>query len=178
MANGKVRPRFVDLFFAVVIGTSFSIIKLDNDLIDILAKLFLILVIIEDWYGYYMYVVPVDSAQEKYNLLSLVIEFSILISWYFTISSTPDKILLYSIFFSIYFLFRFLGGLIMFIRGMVKFKYFVKEFSFFAPILLVWFAYFGIKAGCFSNQSIYILSFIGWLIHISIWWLFRKSRND
>lgn len=69
MANGTARPRFVDLFFAVVIGTSFSIIKLDNELFDILAKLFLILVIIEDWYGYYMYVVPVDFSQKK-SLLS------------------------------------------------------------------------------------------------------------
>lgn len=177
MAKGTERPRFVDLFFAVVIGTSFSLIKLDNELIDILAKLFLILVIIEDWYGYYMYVVPVDTSQKKYNLLSLIIEFSILISWYFTISSTPDKILLYSIFLSIYFFLRFLGGLIMFIRRMVIFKYFVKEFSFFAPILLVWYAYLAIKNGCYSNHSIYILSFIGWLIHLTIWWLYRKSSN-
>lgn len=175
MSKNSIRPRFVDLFFAVVIGTSFSLIKLDNSLIDILSKLFLILVIIEDWYGYYIHVVPVDSKQKKYNILSLIIEFAILTTWYFTISSKSDEIFLYTLFFSIYFFLRFIGGLIMFLRKMIEVKFLYKGLSLFVPIILVWCAYYYSTSGYFQNYFVYILSFVGWLIHLVIYWFFKKK---
>ena len=80
-------PGFVDLFYAVVVGGSFSFISDVNDWSAVAMKIFLIVVVLEDWFAYYTFVLPNIVERQRYSLYSLSMEFLILMSWYLSIAS-------------------------------------------------------------------------------------------
>ena len=107
-------PGFVDLFYAVVVGGSFNLISDVNDYSVVAMKVFLIVVVLEDWFAYYSFVVPNIVERQRYTLYSLTMEFCILMSWYLAAASlnsaaVEQKCHLF-IWISIFFFVRFFTG--------------------------------------------------------------------
>jgi hypothetical protein len=118
MSNQVKYPLFVDLFYAVVIGSAFPLINLDQSIPIILYRVFLILVILEDWFAYYRAVLPKDPDQLKFDFGSLLFELFILLLWYMCVLALPSqtngqpKNGVISLFFAAFYFFKLLAGLI------------------------------------------------------------------
>jgi hypothetical protein len=104
-------PVFVDLFYGVVVGSSISLLSLDN--IELLLfQILWIIAVLEDWFLYYRTVVDPDRDAVVWSFRSLMMEFSILLSWYlgFAALGNPGKRELFFCFLSGFYGVKILGG--------------------------------------------------------------------
>lgn len=117
MANGRNvnnnwSPQFADLLYAVVVGGSFGLIQDLNDYVLVAEKVFLILIVLEDWYSYFRFVKPVIVDAQRYTWYSFLAEFVILMSWYLAIVALNSPMRQNGMFLciAVFFLFRFITG--------------------------------------------------------------------
>jgi hypothetical protein len=173
-------PQFVDLFYAVVVGGSLGLIGNVDDYVLVAARLFMIVVVLEDWFAYFKFVVPNIVQKQRYTPYSLIMEFGILVSWYLSVvslSSNADRHYHLFLFIPIFFLIRFLAGFrAHFRRGTVRTKEFFSEFLYAIHALI----YFRLFLMCYWGELPFWSAF-GWfvlayLILTIIWWTIRYSE--
>lgn len=111
-SNNSVENReiFVNLFYAVILGAACSRIDLESSILVIFCQLLLIIVILEDWYGFYKEVSAV-VAEKPYSAQSLFFEASILLSWFYAFIALPKFLTLYACLFSLFYVLKFCAGL-------------------------------------------------------------------
>src|SRR5690348_17701271 len=72
------RPSFVELFYAVVVGSAVPLLNPRDGICVNMVRVFMLLVVLEDWWGYYRHVL-VHRRKRSYTTSSLGYEFTILI---------------------------------------------------------------------------------------------------
>ena len=157
------RPLFVDLFFAVVIGAGFQRITFNLGQEQILLHVFLLAVILEDWYSYYNYVVP-HSADTGKSAKALTLEFLILLSWYLAIAAVGVHHHAYSLAFGTYFLWRVVAG--------IK-HYGLRKGDGFAQLDRDWWLILPMAAGFLTydapQTARYLITASAWIIFVVAW---------
>jgi len=175
--KGSTRVSFVDFIYAIVVGTAFGLVPPVDLSFRFFGMLFLILVILEDFYLYHTQI-AVYADQNMPSFSALVFEISILLSWYLAAMSFPTKSKAFLFCFSGFFLLKWLAGFAHFtsLRQLRNWR-FHRNHCFFIP------ASFGIIL-LFSTQSItndlekFILLAIGWFIQVSTWWIVTKQMEN
>jgi hypothetical protein len=172
MSNGA-KPLFVDLFYAVVVGSAITLILPTQKIDAILVQIFLMVVVLEDWYAYYRHVLPVHSIRgTDIGFFSLMVEFGILLSWYLAFTSVPDHIETYLKMFALFFGIRIFAGMVIYRKkGTVVSKGVLRDFVFFLAVgsaisLLVlrnW--------GWIDDGWIHALLVGAWILQTAAWWL-------
>jgi hypothetical protein len=174
-------PGFVDLFYAVVVGGSFSFISDFSDWAAIAMKVFLIIVVLEDWFAYYTFVLPNIVERQRYSLYSLSMEFSILMSWYLSIASlnsTGDILKKWQfLWLAVFFFVRFFTGFrAHWKRSTLASREFFSEsiYLFEAAVNVVLF-YFCFTE-CVTVTHAFAAFVVVWAIATSIWWFIRHDE--
>ena len=172
----KRTPQFVDLFYAVVVGGSLQLILDVNDYISVAIKLFMIVVVLEDWFAYFSFVLPNIVEKQRYTLWSLSMEFGILVFWYLSVVALNSEHRHHHLFSLIagFFFLRFVAG---FRAHWRRSTLYTKEsFSEFIYLIHSLF-YFGIFFGCYYGKILFLPAFelfvIVYLILTFIWWVIR-----
>jgi len=83
-------PLFVDLFYGVVVGSAIASLSL-KDLDKMPYQIVWVLAVLEDWYLYYRHVLDEEEAKVSFSFKSLVIEFSILVSWFLGFQALKEE---------------------------------------------------------------------------------------
>jgi len=81
---------FADFMYAVVVGVAFSDIKLTDPLQILFPTIFLLVVVIEDFFLYQTQVKPHTDIFSFTSFSSLVLEVSILLAWFLSFLSRKD----------------------------------------------------------------------------------------
>lgn len=170
------KPIFVDLFYAVVVGSAIPQIVINGDIFTFLFKMFLIVIVLEDWHMYYSSVITVDPSLLKYKFRSLLIEFSILTSWYFSFTSYPKDLFIFLFLLGLYFMLRFLAGLSHYKKEDPFHKWKIeREYSFLIPGLIP----FAVLLLGYENISVIAISIIilaAWSFYVICWWYICNGK--
>lgn len=170
-------PQFVDLFYAVVVGGSLALIGSVDDYTLVAARLFMILVVLEDWFAYFSFVMPNIVERQRYTPYSLIMEFGILVSWYLSVVSLSSQEARYPhllIFISVFFLLRFIAGFIAHLRrGTLSTKESFSEFIYAAHAAL----YFALFFMCYLEKLKFWPAFgyfvLFYCVLTIMWWTIR-----
>lgn len=175
--KGSTRVSFVDFIYAIVVGTTFALVPPVDLSFRFFGMLFLILVVLEDFYLYHTQI-AVYADQNVPSFSALVFEISILLAWYLAAMSFPAKSKAFLFCFSAFFVLKWLAGFAHFTSlGQLGNWRFHRNHSFIIP------ASIGIMILLFSAQSISvslskcILLALGWIVQVSIWWTVTRQME-
>lgn len=177
--SSDYKPLFVDLFYAVVVGSAITLILPTQSWSEILVKVFLMIVVLEDWYAYYRHVLPIYvKKQFDVNFSSLLIEFAILLSWYFAFTSLPCQLDLFLISYGLFFFIKlFAGFIIYFERGKIFSKKTMTDCLFLLSILSVVLLYSHRGIMLASKNDVFVGLALVWLSQTVLWWTINKSQS-
>jgi hypothetical protein len=168
---------FVDLFYAVVVGGSFNLIADVTDYWNVAAKIFLIIVVLEDWFAYYTFVIPNIVETQRYKLYSLIMEFAILMSWYLSVASLNSGISVrHHLFFwiSVFFVIRFITGFrAHWIRATLYSRESFSEFLYLMQSAFYFVLGLACSFGQFSFWGAFGCFVLIWVSVTIIWWHIR-----
>jgi len=172
-------PLFVDFFYAVVVGSTFSYLTLDNATSIILIRLFMIFVILEDWYVYHRYVISFPTARKKYTIRSFLFEISMLLFWYFSFISIPERLTMFLILYSLFFLTKLYAGISHYMTKQSPItKEAILDFFYLVPAISSFLVYFlAIKNYC-SVTDCYSIVIVFWAVTIVSWWSFKLNMPE
>jgi hypothetical protein len=174
-------PGFVDLFYAVVVGGSFNLIANVDDWVTVALKIFLIIVVLEDWFAYYSFVLPNIVQKQRYTLYSLSMEFLILMSWYLAVASLnsdqdAQKKWVFACL-AAFFLVRFWTGLrAHWRRSTLKTREFFSECLYFLQACITSSLYFLNIKGCVTIVEGLLLFGTSYVILTAVWWSIRYQE--
>lgn len=173
------RGIFVDLFYAVVIGSAVPAIIVEGDLYSSIFKFILIVIVLEDWFMYYTTIIDFYKEVRDFKFKSLMFEFSILASWNFSFSYYGKDTFLFLLFFGLFFFIRFLAGMSFYnlIRQKEKWRW-GREYTLLLPALgSLLIILFGIES--LTKELISIILIMVWGIYTLLWWkVFDKKKSQ
>jgi hypothetical protein len=177
----STRTSFVDFIYAVVVGSTFPFLAPFDASFRLAGLLFLIIVVLEDFYLFHTQIAgKVPDAPAPF--MALVMELSVLISWYMAVISFPASPRPCLIAFASFFLCKWLAGLFHFgaIRKLTSW-HFQRCHSFLVPfaasLLLAW----RVGSDKLSQPVVWITIPVSWLIYVVIWWYVtdkHQQRSD
>lgn len=194
MANEQPRrSMFVDFMYAIVVGSALPLLNSEHlDLHDVRfwGILFLLLVILEDYFLYETQIAPFQKPG-KVSPVALFFELAILVTWYLSavaVSAAANRTGWFLCAFGGFFLLKFLAGVAHwtgFYRSLAKgvrfyrslgrgiWESIVTNFAFWISIL----AAFGILLRCEQAQMgwrMLLTLFIAWVFTLIMWWTSRS----
>lgn len=169
------RRVFVDFMYALVVGSALPLINGEHlswsDPV-FFGTLFLIVVVLEDYFLYMTQIVPYQRAGEM-SLIPLFSEIAILVSWYLAVVASPKypRFFLYAIF--VFFVLKYFAGL----AHWKEFRRWEsrRNLAFLIPagtvlILDHWF-----RPTEVDGYTILGLA-VAWLLMVAIWWGITVTR--
>lgn len=176
---GGIRLRFMDLLYAAVIGNALQLLRpteLDNGL---LFGLFLMLVILEDFYLYYADVAPASGEADGINLYGLATEIAVLTLWYLSAVafSKADWIFLYYL--AGFFVLKSVAGFVMCCRSkeLLTLK-FARELLFIlSAATLIYISRIGHDRNLYHAYDVLRVTAGVWLAQTTAWWSITRYVN-
>jgi len=176
--NNNYKPLFADFFYAVVVGSAFTLILPSQSLIEVLVRIFLMIVILEDWYAYYRYVLPIYIEKKLgIDFLSLLMEFAMLLFWYLAFTSVPNSMNGFLIMFGLFFLGKLVGGMMINREPNKFFTWKVdRDFNFLFSILTCVLFLVLKSINCISDILVYLVVGTAWLLQTLLWWRMKPKK--
>ena len=171
------RIAFVDFMYAIVVGSAFGAVPPLELSFRFLGLLFLILVILEDFYLYHTQIVGRREAQVP-SFSALVAEIAILLVWYLAVISFPDSPASCLLCFAAFFALKWLAGVAHFAKlAKLRSWEFRRNATFLVPMVVA--VVIALTGG---NRD---LSFVGqwlpvtaaWVFHVTTWWGVTNHRS-
>ena len=171
-----IRLRFMDLLYAAVIGNSLQLINPSSLGASFLFSLFLLLVIIEDFFLYYADVAPENPDAEGLSFLGMLSEVTVLGAWSFAFQAFASGSWNFVLFLFIFFILKTLAGFVncAVSKSLFSLK-FARELLFLATAgVLVWI--WLQKPALAPAQSESLLAILAgtWLVQTILWWAITK----
>ncbi len=168
-----MRTRFMDLFYAVIVGNALQAMNPTNLDVKLWFSLFLLLIILEDFFLYYGDVAPENASITGISFFNMMIEISILIFWYFAFLAFQRDSWLFAVFLGLFSFQKSFAGFLncLVSRSLVSLK-FIRELMFLATVVTAGYAYSN-QDDPAPHQAIIQLITIGsiWLCQTALWWL-------
>jgi hypothetical protein len=170
------RHVFVDFMYAIVVASAFPLINGDHlswsDPV-FFCTLFLILVVLEDYFLYTTQIAPYQRSGEI-NFIPLFCEIGILVSWYLAVVASPKhpRFFFYSVF--VFYILKYLAGLAHW--GEFRRWESARNLAFFIPagtILILDFCFRPVEV---DRPTVLKLT-VAWAIMVAIWWSVTLSRQ-
>lgn len=176
------RLTFVDFMYAIVVGSAFRLIAPPPDKplelsFRFLGILFLLLVVLEDYYLYHTQILK--PSQPHQSSLSdfwvLVLEIGILLAWYLSTIAFPANPKVFLAAFSTFYALKWLAGLTHFAAtAQLRSWRFYRYFSFFIPLTgCVGILFVDADGGLISPLVLGLLAG-AWFVQVAIWWTVTK----
>lgn len=177
-ANQVPRLAFVDFMYAIVVGSAFPLIAPLEVSFRFFGMLFLLLVVLEDFYLYHSEIQGSDQLGGG-GFFALIMEISILLAWYLSAISFPGSARAFLIAFAAFYLLKLLAGFAHFTAvAQVRSWRFYRSLSFLIP-----FATAAILAGVASDEG--LRSAIVWplimgasILQVLVWWMVTRRCRD
>ncbi len=176
--QATTRIAFVDFMYAIVVGSAFGLVPPFELSFRFLGLLFLILVVLEDFYLYHTQIVGRRETQIP-SFSALVAEIAILLAWYLTVLSFPGKAASCLICFACFFALKWFAGLAHFAKlARLKSWEFRRNVTFLLPMLTAIVILISRAYANLSSTGIWLSVMLSWIIHVAIWWgvTNRKSK--
>lgn len=172
--KGGTRVAFVDFIYAIVVGTAFALVPPVDLSVRFFGMLFLILVVLEDFYLYHTQI-AVYADQGVPSFSALVFEIFILLAWYLAAMSFPDKSRAFLICLSGFFVLKWFAGFAHFASlGQLGDWRFHRNHCFFFPALIAIMILFFGEQSIITSSKKWISLVVGWLIQVSAWWTITR----
>jgi HAD superfamily phosphoserine phosphatase-like hydrolase len=161
------RATFVEFLYAVTVSAIFSKIGSVGFGLEFAALCLLILVILEDYYLYSTQVLPTEQKELKTKFIVLVLEASILLSWYLSAVSIGQSNTVFLVTFSLFSLLKITAGLFHWLShpDKINWRFFRYVVFIFVPVVSIW-SYLTLK----DQGIIYLTVFFAWLAQAALWW--------
>ena len=179
-----IRLRFMDLLYAAVIGNSLQL--LEPQVLD--AKfffgIFLLIVILEDFFLYYADVAPENSEAEGLSFLGMLSEIAVLSTWFFAFEAFSKDKWIFAGFLAAFFFLKVWSGFINCMQTKVlKSVKFARELLFLISVfLLVWIMVLNPETSPSDSRNILLWIGVSWLIQTISWWgvtkVFRSREGQ
>ena len=168
--QAKTRIAFVDFMYAIVIGSAFGLVPPLELSFRFLGLLFLILVVLEDFYLYHTQIVGRQERQIP-SFLALVAEIAILLAWYMAAISFPDKSNSSLACFSAFFALKWVAGFAHFAKlGKLRSWEFNRNLTFLIPMFTA-VAVIMIRGNTrLSSTGTWLPVMLSWFVNVLIWW--------
>ena len=169
--QAKTRIAFVDFMYAIVIGSAFGLVPPLEFSFRFFGLLFLILVVLEDFYLYHHTQIVGRQERQIPSFLALVAEIAILLTWYMTAISFPDKsnssLACFSAFFALKWVARFahLAKL-----GRLRSWEFNRNLTFMIPMLTAVTVIMIRGNTKLSSTGTWLPVMLSWFVNVLIWW--------
>lgn len=178
-----IRIRFMDLLYAAVIGNALQLIHPQHQDVTFYFCLFLLLVILEDFFLYYADVAPENDGSEGLSFFGMVTEIAILATWFFTFVAFTSGDWNFLIFLGVFFgLKTFAGFINCAVSGSLFSVKFLRETYFLISLgALAWVMLR--RTGATPGEDPAMLGVVAgaWLIQTVLWWtttkLFRRAEG-
>lgn len=174
MAEGiSIRLRFMDLLYAAIIGNALQQLHPEAMDVRLFFGLFLILVILEDFFLYHVDVAPNNSGVEGARFIGLVFEVSILILWLFSFmafaNSANNRVFL--LYIAGFFTLKTVAGLVNCLNERIFFSLsFVRELLFVVCPVIIFCMWLGLPATGRVPSHVLLVIVILWLSQAVTWW--------
>lgn len=168
--QATTRIVFVDFMYAIVVGSAFGLIPPLELSFRFLGLLFLILVVLEDFYLYHTQIVGRQDTQVP-SFSALVAEIAILLAWYLTVISFPDKVASSVLCFAAFFALKWIAGLAHFakLRKLASWE-FRRNTTFLIPMVVAIATVLLRGQSSLSSAGSWLPLVSAWLVHVSAWW--------
>ena len=169
-----MRVSLVDFMYAIVIGSAFPLIAPIELSFRFFGMLFLLLVILEDFYLYHTQIVSSDKAAVG-RFITLVLEIAILLAWYLCViafSTSSDASL---VAYGAFFLLKLAAATAHFdrLKLLGSWRY-LRSFSFLIPISVACVLACCGWGGRLSSFRIWGIVASTWAVQVTIWWGLTK----
>jgi hypothetical protein len=171
------RVTFVDFLYAVVVGSTFQFLAPFEVSFRLFALLFLILVILEDFYLFHTQITA-EVPNARASFLPLVLELSILIAWYFSVISVTTSARICLLAFASFFLLKWLAAVahrrsVGQLRGWRLHRSHAFLIPSFVSFLLAWL--FG--RGPLNHPLVCVAVIMSWGFYVLIWWSITREHE-
>lgn len=177
--DSQTVPRliFVDFMYAIVVGSAFPLIAPLEMSFRFFGLLFLLLVVLEDFYLYHTQIVAPSQAHGS-SFLALVVEMCILLAWYLGAIAFPENPRVFLTAFAAFFALKWLAGLAHFaaLRELRTWRFY-RCFSFLIPLAGCVVVLFVGGDGRLSSPSISGTVAGAWALQTAIWWSVTKRQE-
>lgn len=170
------KPIFVDLFYAVVVGSTVPKLNPFLDLQRFFFQFIWIIAVLEDLYLYHRHVVDLDNKAVSYTFQSIFFELLILTSWLLGFLRLSDTVHQNWFFFflAIFYGTKILAGVTFNLKHKLKYKAFslrkmLYDLLWLLQIIIALLAFLGVIDCTFSSQ--FVLVAVVTLISIVMWWV-------
>ena len=177
MAAPVPRFAFVDFMYAIVIGAAFPLIAPLEQSLRFVGLLFLLVVILEDFFLYHTQVATV-TVEEAKTFRALLAEIGVLLAWYLSAIAFPASVRAFLLAFAAFYLLKWLAGLAHFssLRQARSWRFY-RTYSFFLPVLVsVILLYWHDEVSAFP--VLWIIAALASVIQMAIWWLITKRMSN
>jgi hypothetical protein len=171
-----IRLRFMDLLYAAVIGNSLQLLNPETVNAKFVFGLFLLVVILEDFFLYYADVAPENPDAQGLSFLGMVTEISVLASWCFAFQAFIADQWIFLVFLMIFFLLKtwagFINCLVSHVLMSLKFG---RELMFLVSVAaLAWFVTHKHDADPANSPALLLWIAGTWVVQTVAWWAITK----
>lgn len=171
------RIEFVDFMYAIVVGAVFPVIAPIEMSFRFFGMLFILLIVLEDFYLYHSQVAVHEKHDKKLTFGALVFEISILLAWYLAAIAFPNQPRPFLFAISGFFILKWLSGLCYW--GALKMLgdwRFLRNTTFLIPtVVCLYFALW--KTPNLEEMHTWILVAFAWIIQTIIWWIITRIKS-
>ena len=163
---------FVDLFYAVVVGSTIPKLYPFPNLRQFIFQFLWIIVVLEDWYLYHRHVVDPENQAISYTFKSLFIEVSILTSWFlgFMSLSQPEYQHWFFAFLAVFYGIKILGGVSSYLRhGTFFTRKMLYDLLWLPQIIVALLVFWSVIDYTFTCQ--FILVAVMTAVSLAVWWI-------
>ena len=178
--QATTRIVFVDFMYAIVIGSAFGLISPLELSFRFIGLLFLVLVVLEDFYLYHTQIVGQQESRVP-SFSALVAEIATLLAWYLAVISFPDKTVSCLLCIAAFFALKWIAGFAHFAKlHKLRSWEFRRNTTFLFPMTIAIAIIVLRGQSSLSSTGIWLPLVSAWLVHVGAWWGItnKKTKED
>lgn len=172
------RRKFVDFIDAIVIGSVFSSIAPLEPSFRFFGMLFLLFVILEDFYLAHTQLATHQAPTIALRFLPLVIELAISLSWYLAAIAFPENKDAFLVAFSCFFLLKWLAGFAHWssLRMLSRWQFRRNYLNFVCVAVCLWIFYSTANTKL-QDPRVWLPIALAWAIQATCWWAITRIKK-
>jgi hypothetical protein len=170
----------MDFMYAVTIGSAFPKIEAIGFTYWLWALLFLLVVIVEDFFLYTTQVKPHSADATAFSLFALLFEMSVLITWFLMVVSFQARPRVFLACYAAYFTLKWSAGFFHCrSASLLSTRIFHRNHTFFVPILAALCLLYFARPVTSESRQLWIVIVAAYIFSTVAWWLITpRSTTD